>query len=199
MLIFKNNLYYVYIHIPKNGGKFIRNKIMDNHRNEILRAYWCTDNNFDLAHIPYIKRSEYIEPNINYHYFTYSRNPYHRLISAYFYLVELKRFPNSIDDFKIFIKNVLKKYEFKLTYDSNMIHFYPQYLFLCNEQFQIPNTIKIMKLEKHENPTIYNLSKYYDNECIEIVNHIYQKDFQLLHYSMIQNIIPSVKKFKLLL
>ena len=145
MLIFKNNLYYVYIHIPKNGGKYIRKKIMDNNKNEILRAYWCTENNFDLAHIPYVKRNEYVEPTINYHYFTYSRNPYHRLISGYFYLVELNRFANSIQEFRSFIKNILKTYKFELSFDSNMIHFYPQYLFLCDETYQIPNTIKIIK------------------------------------------------------
>ena len=178
MLIFKNNLYYVYIHIPKNGGKYIRKKIMDNNKNEILRAYWCTENNFDLAHIPYVKRNEYVEPTINYHYFTYSRNPYHRLISGYFYLVELNRFANSIQEF---------------------IHFYPQYLFLCDETYQIPNTIKIIKLEKNENPTFYNLIEYYDNECIQIVNQVYKKDFELLKYPTVNKVFPFLNKLKLLL
>ncbi len=190
MLIFKNKKYYVYIHIPKNGGKYIRNKLISNKQNEIIHAYWSTKDKLDLAHIPYMKRREYTEPMIEYHYFTYSRNPYHRLISAYFYLCKMKAYPllhgkESIQEFRSFIKNVLKKYTFSLEFKSNMIHFYPQYLFLCDKDFQIPKHIKIMKLENYENPPEYNLNEYYDNETIHLVNQIYKKDFELLHYPMI--------------
>ena len=37
MLIFENkNKYYVFIHIPKNSGKYIRNKITNNIDNKII-------------------------------------------------------------------------------------------------------------------------------------------------------------------
>jgi len=57
MLIFKNqHKYYIYIHIPKNSGKYIRTKIANNKSNKILKNYWGIKDNFDLAHIPYIKK-----------------------------------------------------------------------------------------------------------------------------------------------
>jgi hypothetical protein len=193
MLIFKNKKYYIYIHIPKNGGKYIRHKLTSNKHNELIHAYWCTKDKLDLAHIPYMKRNEYIDPKIEYHYFTYSRNPYHRLISAYFYLCNMNNHPflsgkDNIQDFRSFIKMILKKYNFSLEFKSDMIHFYPQYLFICDEHFQIPKTIKIMKLEDYENPPIYNLNEYYDHETLQCVNQIYKKDFELLDYPMINQV-----------
>jgi hypothetical protein len=57
MLIFENeHKYYIYIHIPKNSGKYIRNKIATNESNKIIETYWGLNGNFDLAHIPYIKK-----------------------------------------------------------------------------------------------------------------------------------------------
>ncbi len=192
MLIFKNKEYYIYIHIPKNGGKFIRHKLISNKKNELIHAYWSTKDKLDLAHIPYMKRSEYIDPTIEYRYFTYSRNPYHRLISAYFYVTNLNNHPlygkKTIQEFRFFIKNILKKYKFSLEFLPNMIHFYPQYLFICDQDFQIPNTMKIMKLEQHENPKIYDLNEYYDNETMMYATQIYKKDFELFHYPMLTNV-----------
>jgi len=192
MLIFKNQKYYIYIHIPKNGGKYIRYKIMSNEQNEIIHAYWYTKDKLDLAHIPYMKHKEYIDPSINYHYFTYSRNPYHRLISAYFYLCKMDNHflyeKDSISSFRSFIKHVLTNYPFSFKFESNMIHFYPQYLFICDENNNIPNGLKIMKLETYEQPPLYNLNEYYDQETLHYVNQIYKKDFELLHYPMINQV-----------
>lgn len=188
MLIFKHGKYYVYIHIPKNGGKYIRKKIISNQNNEVIKAYWNQDNNLDLAHIPYMKCHEYLDPTIHYHFFAHSRNPYHRLISAFFYIANINHRSTSVLEFRFFIKNILKHYPFSTSFDSNMIHYYPQYLFLCNEEFKIPNHIKIIKLETNENPTTYNLSQYYDNECIHIVNKIYKYDFQRFDYPMIDTV-----------
>ena len=57
MLIFENeNKYYIYIHIPKNGGRHIRKNIINNKSNNIIETYWNIKNNFDLEHIPYLKK-----------------------------------------------------------------------------------------------------------------------------------------------
>lgn len=57
MLIYKNtNTNYIFIHIPKNSGKYIRNKIFNDNNNEIVKSYWDIYSNLDLAHIPYIKK-----------------------------------------------------------------------------------------------------------------------------------------------
>ena len=186
MLIFKNNsLYYIFIHIPKNGGKYIRNNILNDANNVIIKSYWGCDGktNLDEAHIPYIKRIPFINTSIEYNYFTYTRNPYDRLISAYFY-VNLGKNKN-IEDFRNFIKNKLKSYDFNNTvYNRNFIHFYPQYLFICDENLNISPNIQ---LRKFENEKHYNISEYFDNICIEIVNNIYQQDF-LLGYPIINGV-----------
>jgi hypothetical protein len=72
-----------------------------------------------------------------------------------------------------------------MDFKSNIIHYYPQYLFVCDKNFNIPN-IKIEKIEDCENPKKYDLNKYLDNECIKIINNVYNKDFLLFRYNIIQ-------------
>jgi hypothetical protein len=183
MLIFKTqNKYYIYIHIPKNSGKYIRQQIINDKSNKIIRAYWHVKNKLDLAHIPYIKKNNFIKNNIKYNYFTYTRCPYHRIISAFFY----KNSHKTIDDFKHFVKNILISYEFDMTFNHTIIHYYPQYLFVCNETSDIPTNIKINKLENCKNKTkTYKLTDYFDDECIDIINNIYSNDFLFFNYEKI--------------
>jgi len=180
MLIFENqHKYYIYIHIPKNSGKYIRNKIANNKSNKILKKYWGVKNNFDLAHIPYVKKNNFIKNNIEYNYYTYTRCPYNRIISAFFYLNPGKN-PHH---FKHFVKNTLISYKFNMDFKCNIIHYYPQYLFICDENLDIPKNIKIDKLENCEQPKQYNLINYFDDECINIINKIYSKDFLFFNYN----------------
>lgn len=184
MLIFKNeNNYYIYIHIPKNAGKYIRTKIIKNKNNQIIKKYWNIVDNLDLAHIPYIKKNLFIDINLNYNYFTYTRCPYDRIISGFFY----KNSEKKIEDFKDFIKNTLPLYKFDIIFDQNIIHYYPQYLFVCDENSEICKNIDIKKLEDNEKPRKYNLTKYFDDECINIINNIYHNDFIFFNYEKINN------------
>lgn len=180
MLIFKstNDEHCVFIHIPKNSGKYIRKKISDCINNKIIKSYWNIDSGLDLAHIPYVKRNDFIENNIEYKYFANSRNPYDRIISAFFY----KNINKNIDDFKYFVKNTLITYDFNMSFDCTIIHYYPQYLFVCDENLEMPNNIKIDKLEDVENPKKYDLTTYFDDECLNIINNIYNKDFLYFNY-----------------
>jgi hypothetical protein len=186
MLIFKSNedKYYIFIHIPKNSGKYIRQKIADNKNNKIIRKYWDIKSILDLSHIPYIKRNNFITNNIEYQYFANSRNPYDRIISAFFY----NNLKQNINDFKNFVKNTLIAYDFNMSFDYTIIHYYPQYLFVCDENLNIPTNIKIDKIENVENPKKYDLTKYFDDECINIINNIYSKDFLYFNYQKLSNI-----------
>lgn len=182
MLIFtNNNKHYIFIHIPKNSGKYFREKIKSDTNNKIIKSYWGEFHNEDLAHIPYIKRNKFIDLNINYNYFTYSRCPYDRIISAFFY----KNNRSNINDFKNFIKKTLSLYNFSMDFNSTIIHYYPQYLFVCNEELTIPQNIKIDKIDA---PKKYILKDYFDDVCIHIINNIYNKDFIYFNYQMIDNI-----------
>ena len=189
MLIFENNnKYYVFIHIPKNSGKYIRKKIKNDKKNKIIKKYWSVKSKLDLAHIPYIKKDDFIDNNIEYNYFTYTRCPYDRIISAFFYLNRNK----TIDHFKQFVKNKLILYNFSMDFDCTFIHYYPQYLFVCDKNLDIPKNIKIDKLEDVECPKKYDLTKYFDDSCISIINQIYNKDFIIFNYEMINSLACKI-------
>ena len=174
MIIFsKDNKYYVFIHIPKNGGKYIRNKIHKNNR--VIKSYWGVVSGFDLAHIPYSKRNAFINPNVEHHYYAYTRNPYDRIISAYYYKNPTKQKP----DFILFLTKVLPTLDFS-DFDSEFIHYYPQYLFVCDEHSV---KVKMIKLEEVENPKRYTIEL--PDECIRIINTVYNKDFELFNYQRI--------------
>jgi DNA polymerase III epsilon subunit-like protein len=70
-----------------------------------------------------------------------------------------------------------------MDFDYKIIHYYPQYLFICDENLDIPKNIKINKLEYCEQPKQYNLINYFDDECINIINNIYRNDFLFLNYN----------------
>jgi hypothetical protein len=187
MLIFtKNSKYYVFIHIPKNGGKFIRKNIINDTDNIILKTCWGIDGIFDLAHIPYIKRNKYVNDHSIYTYFAYSRNPYDRLISAYFYKFPTQNINStkSIENLRRFIKTDLQNYTFSDKFEYNIIHYYPQYMFVCDNNFDITD-VGVEKLETSYNPKQYCILKFLDAECINIINKIYEKDFILFGYDMI--------------
>jgi hypothetical protein len=185
MLIFKSNdEYNVFIHIPKSSGKYIRQKIAINKNNQILHNYWGINSLLDLAHIPYIKRNEFITNNIEYNYFANTRNPYDRIISSFFYLNS----KSNINDFKYFVKNTLILYDFNMSFDYTIIHYYPQYLFVCDENLDISKNIKIDKIEDVETPKMYDLTKYFNDELLNIINNIYSKDFLYFKYQKLVNV-----------
>ena len=185
MLIFRNNVTnkeMVFIHIPKNSGKFIRNKIKNDKNNTIINNFWGIVKNMDIAHIPYLRRNNHIKESTKYTYFAYSRNPYHRIISAFFYLNKGK----NANDFKQFCKNVLSKLDFNLNFVKEYIHYYPQYLFVCDTNLEVNNSnVTVTKIEDSESPKVYNLNEFMDEQSIRVINVVYQKDFQFFNYAMV--------------
>lgn len=182
MLLFeKEDGRYVYIHIPKTGGKYVRRSILDNKENTIIQSYWGIHNGIDLAHIPYMKVGQYIDNIQGIRFFAHSRNPYDRIISAYFY-----RHPKcTLLNFKNFVKYDLKKVVFSMEFTKEMIHYYPQYLFICDDSMNIPTNIEIDELDTCRK---YDLCNYFDDECLESINSIYKRDFEVFGYPMIHSI-----------
>ena len=193
MLIYvKDGVTYVFIHIPKNAGKYIRNLLYVDKTNVIIKRYWGAENNLDLAHIPYMFKEKYVDNlywnrckiNKSIQYYAHTRNPYDRIISTYFY-----KNPNkTICDFKLFVLNELVNMDFNISFDSSHVHYYPQYLFVCDKNFQLTN-VKIKKIEDIvPNIKKYNLVEYYDDNIILIINGIYLIDFRLFGYQIIDSI-----------
>jgi hypothetical protein len=181
-----NGEFYMFIHIPKNGGKYIKKKIVTDNKNHMiyLPVDFSKIKQMHYQHIPYSHIQYCLKTNIKFNYFAHSRNPYHRIISAYFY----KNLKKHIEDFKHFIKTILVNINFDLNYDKNDIHYYPQYLFVCDENLELSKNIRIYSLEECEDPKIYDLIAYYDDECIQIINKIYEKDFILFNYEMVDSV-----------
>jgi hypothetical protein len=207
---YKNN-YYTYIHIPKNSGKYIRKKIDDKYIR--LLYMWGKSQNIDNAHLSYldcfkkIKLSKKV-PEVDHNkifFFTFIRNPYDRVISAYHYL----KYNNRMN-FDMFLKNIINKaMKIRLNkvclshepqnikYEEAFIHLYPQYLFLLDENNNVSPNIKIEKLEdctkNHDLFDFYDFQiKKYDyshfytsKEHYEIVNDFYSKDFEYFGYEKI--------------
>lgn len=207
MLIFRDKVqekYYVFIHIPKTGGTNLRNQITKDPRYEIIHHYWYIKEGLDLAHIPYIKSNEFINHAINkkieaeiepelelelekYSFFAYTRNPYDRIISSFFYKNPYENPNGDNQAFKHFIKNTLTTYVFSSDFDfsSDIIHYYPQYLFVCDYDKNIKVEINTDLFQNNKTATKYKLEHYFDEECIEIINRIYIHDFIFFGYEII--------------
>ena len=187
---------YIFIHIPKNSGRYIREQIV----NKFI-TYNCSGgisylDDIDKQYLPHSKyktiKNFYSN---NYKFITFIRNPYDRCISSHFFRNKMN---STIDALKNFIKTELENY-IKL-YELSML-FIPQFTYIINEDGNIPDDITIYKLEDYGQETQsdhffqfenfqlkkYDYSVYLDYECIEIINKIYEKDFAMFNYKIITN------------
>jgi len=189
MIIFSRNYeLYCYIHIPKNSGTYFRDQLQKDEECIIIENFWGKKCFFDLAHIPYMLVTRYTS-HVNYNnttYLAHLRNPYDRVISAFFY-----HFPKkTTNDFKLFVKTELVKLVFDMKFNRNIIHYYPQYFFVCDKYLKIPTNIKTHKVEDtFPNFKKYELFKYYDTSSLQIINKIYHLDFELFNYKKLKTIL----------
>jgi hypothetical protein len=193
MFVFtKQNVYYVFIDIPISLVTYIRSQIIKDSF-QVIKHYWfIKDKTLDLAHIPYKMRKEFVRQDFKHIYLTFSRNPYDKFISI---------FPDTTKSNEMsiekFIKTELCTQKFE-DYKCRMIHFYPQYKFIIDENDEICEDIKTFKLETYKNEFIkfnekielqhYNLRDYFTNETLAIFNEIYKKDFEVFNYEMVTNL-----------
>ena len=142
--------------------------------------------------------------------FCFIRNPYDRLVGAYFYLIDdhavtepdisYKQLLLKYKNFKDFVMNIEKD-----RLDKAIIHVKPMSYYVCDDEgnimvdrmFKIENTEAIddyleeigvtEKLSKVWSNTSYHLSynEYLDDEIIAEINKIYAKDFELFNYRML--------------
>lgn len=184
----------IFIHIPKTAGTSICYTLFDE----------------EVSHSPVLNYKAQDEKKFkNYFKFTFIRNPWDRLVSAYSFLKQggmdeadkiwANENLSEFDSFRSFVL-ALKKSNFKAKI-LKWNHFKPQYLFLLNENGKIEVDFigryenlnedyeKIrMKLGKKNKLNFLNKSnrkdytEYYDNELVEIVYNIYKKDINLFNY-----------------
>jgi LPS sulfotransferase NodH len=181
----------IYIHIPKVAGISIEESLFG-------------------EKVGHKKAIDYLDDNKKlfeeYYSFSFVRNPYDRLVSAYIFLRDggrndldkqwadenLSEF-NSFKDFVISLDKLIMK----------RFHFYPQYLFLCDKDDRVivdyvgkyenlhedfKHVCNVLGRDcelPHKNRTLkksFDYREYYDYEMKEIVYKCYKKDFDLFGY-----------------
>jgi hypothetical protein len=182
----------IFIHIPKTAGNSVQ---------AINSAYY----GHGIRNPNFIYYKDSNERKLSKFSYTFVRNPWDRLVSAFFYL---KSGGNSIGD-----KNECKKYlgkysdltDMLLNWDNiilNLCHMKEQYKWICDDEGNIIvdfigryenlqedlniicDKIGIPQLElPHKNKSKHNhYTEYYDDETRKIVAEKYAKDIEYFGY-----------------
>jgi chondroitin 4-sulfotransferase 11 len=193
----------VFMHIPKTAGSSVIN---------LVEKYHFTLINHDLRNEKFESLKQYLDRRKKKPFvFTFVRNPWDRVLSAYSYLIkggtnehdknDRDKYINgyNLDDFNLFIKKILIKKNI-----LKQIHFRPQHHWIYNEemclcdhiakynheslQSKIDIICRLTNVPQFVIPQI-NISSHapyteiYDEESKEIVAEVYAKDINLFNYS----------------
>lgn len=195
---------FAFVHIPKCAGTFVED-YFDIKRSENFYGINSIINGlqFSPQHYTY----DMINSKVNLSdYFTFSfvRNPYDRVVSEYFWNQKISvgkiKISDKVEDFISWFDQHYSK--------INSDHKLPQYKFICDsednvlvqklgrvESFEqdfreIVSKIRNEKCEedfkKDESKTKKFKDLYIQGHVIEKINQIYEKDFQLFDYKMIE-------------
>ncbi len=186
----------IFVHVPKSAGKAVTLSLFGAPNGTGHNKITCYE--------------RYPEKFKNYRKVTVVRNPWDRLVSAFFYI---KNFDKESNDRKFFDRYIGQKTEFRdfvmrlSDYDYRNVvfrwqHFAPQYKFLVNRSgsidFDFIGRFENLKkdyevLKSIVNPSAGELKKvnsskrdnyklYYDDEMVDIVRRIYHFDVELFKY-----------------
>jgi hypothetical protein len=203
-----NDINLLFIHIPKTGGSSL--EIYFSRKYGIGLNYnslYSGNNAFNGHSLQHSTLREIKEMKIremknidfnNIKIISIVRNPYHRLISDFFY----HKFLNQNSDKDFVYKKIKEYFENDNTYDNHKI---PQYQFLINDDNNIDKDVIILRTENlnedmknlgyddfniREKKNRYNNINYMDylnNESIQLINDYYDMDFIYFNY---EKIIP---------
>lgn len=181
---------FIFIHIPKTAGMTLVNAL-ETYRDE---------EQFKFGHPPQSRYADLFSIN-EYYQFSFVRNPWDRLCSAFFFL---RRGGINEDDRKACEKLNLKQISFNdfvMNHDpyKSHLHFRPQYTFFNHDFLQV-NVFKFENLQSnfdlvcekinisaisltHKNKTEKkHYSEYYNEDMIRAVQEKYSKDIELFKY-----------------
>lgn len=183
----------IFIHIPKAAGTSIANEIFCNKQ----------PGHFMWSDYKLIDKSKYRE----YFKFSFVRNPYDRLVSAYFYLRQGggNKFDKGFSNEYLSELDTFEKFVYKFKDEPKIkewVHFVPQSKFImdgktCCVDFlgrfehivEDMNTLRdILKIPQKNSLVVNNSSvrkeycEYYTKETRDIVFEIYKEDFLNFNY-----------------
>lgn len=196
MLVFRDkDKVCCYVHLPKCAGRYIKQQVRSQY--EMIKNFCGIDkkttknhgydNFMDRMHIPINLFTEYFFKDKIDQFFTYTRNPYHRLISGYYFTKQKQTFED-------FVLTTLKNQNV-FEYHRGYVHFLSQCYYLNKNESIHASNVMINSLENYElgnirlnnfNLKSYDLSRFYNKEMLKVVNEKYQKDFELLNYPFIE-------------
>ncbi|ECW8954352.1 alpha-2,3-sialyltransferase [Campylobacter lari] len=188
----------IFIHVPKVAGSSIERVIYQTDR-------WL---------VGHVKASDYVKLDRNkfesYFSFSFVRNPYDRVVSAYHYLKNDSPDPCDIEWGKLNIRDLefeefvlkLQDEEFKQKILTKN-HFSFQYEYLCDENMNVlvdfigrfeqlnSDFKKILNILKRKDSLIHvnkskhcNYKDYYNCETYKIIREIYKNDFEIFDYDL---------------
>lgn len=206
MPYFKNNkINLLFIHIPKTGGSSVEKyfsvkfNIPLNKKSlmstEDIREYSDKPEiNSSLQHLYFntiIKYKDFFKLDINnMKILAVIRNPYHKVLSDLFYLKKI-----TIDSSQEEVYSNILIY-LKENYDN---HTTPQYKFITDENGNLIENLILLHTENlneemkklgykdfnikmNMNPNLVDYDSYLNNNSINLINEVYEKDFELLKY-----------------
>lgn len=192
-----NNIRRVFVHIPKTGGKTVDLLLMGK-----SKLGWKGDHR-KLSKLLRLRKRMRTDEIKNRYIFTFCRNPYDRIVSAYEYQKKLGKdtsgkLRRDAHDME-FPDFVLHACNDKIIYEPTSFHFTPQHTWLDVSAkvhvFKFENyaeSIKILcdKFGVEYKDVKFNSSKrkpkseYYQNpKVVDKVRSLYKKDFQRFNYS----------------
>tara|TARA_X000000950_G_scaffold281573_1_gene378623 strand:+ start:61 stop:678 length:618 start_codon:yes stop_codon:yes gene_type:complete len=193
---------FVSLHLPKTGGTSCNNEL----------AKYDEKNRFKIGHptlMELMRIKRFGNLRADYFKFTFVRNPFDRLVSAFFYISRhsrwqadcrmRKKFGMNNVSFSFFVKNILplilktpniRPRHFKLQSDfffednKNLLDFVGKFENLQEDFNTICDKIGIPRQKlAHKNKTKHkHYTEYYDEETKQIVAENYAKDIEYFGY-----------------
>lgn len=179
---------FIYTRVAKTGSTSLLNKLYDKteykdlnlHKLDVSK-YWNGDTNHYPLYIT--KKIVKIENFKKYFKFAFVRNPFDRIVSAFFYDTQFHNLDMKFKDFlysdKIPAKYDMNQYDFVEGCDfiGKFENLQSDFNFIC-DKLHIPRR----NLEIDNNSDHKNYTEYYDEEMQEFVRRKYAKDIEYFAY-----------------
>ena len=186
----------IFVHIPKCGGSSLGKKFRGSKNISVI------DHNIRNKNFKYLK--DRVAEGLKGYVFTFSRNPWDRLVSAYFYLNQGEKTQDKID-YDRYLSHYSSFEDMVLNWNNilfNQIHFKEQYKWICDSNGElIPDFIgRFENLQEDFNVVCDKIgiprqdlpharkskhkhyTEYYDDETRQIVAEKYAKDIEYFGY-----------------